>query len=334
MSDPIYLVQVVCILVIVAGSGWAGVARFRWPRAIALVYGLAVVGVYLLQDEDWPRAHLLPTVVVLVGVGSTMVLSEQFWRQYRAVQTQLIQSEKMASLGQLVAGVAHELNTPLGAVKSSQDSLTRALDRLDEQIVGESSDPQASRLLEVLRDLNRVNQEACDRIDTIAQGLRRFARLDEADLQEADIHEGIDTTLTLIQHLLKDRIRVTKQFGEVADLTCYPNQLNQLFMNVLVNAAQAIEGEGEIRIRTSCEEGKAVVEITDTGAGIAPDHLGRIFDPGFTTKGSQVGTGLGLSICYQIAQDHGGRISAESEEGSGTTVRIELPIGGGEEKRD
>ncbi len=339
MCDPIFVFQLISILILVALSGWIGVVRFQWPRAIAVVYGLAVVSVYLslvylLRYEDWPRAHLLPAMVVLVGVGSTMVLSKQFWRQYRAIQTQLIQSEKMASLGQLVAGVAHELNTPLGAVKSSQDSLTRGLEKLEMRISEQSSDPETARLLEVLRELNRVNQEACDRIDTIAQGLRRFARLDEADLQEADIHEGIDTTLTLIQHLLKDRIRVTKQFGEVPEITCYPNQLNQLFMNVLVNAAQAIEGEGEIRIRTSVEEGVAVVEIADTGAGIAPDHLGRIFDPGFTTKGSQVGTGLGLSICYQIAQDHEGRIRVESEVGEGTTVRIELPIGGGEEKRD
>ena len=331
MCEPIFIPQLVCILAIVAVSGWTGVARFRWPGAIALVYGLAVLGVYLsliylLQDEDWPRAYLLPAVVVLVGASATMVLSEQFWRQYRAVQTQLIQSEKMASLGQLVAGVAHELNTPLGAVKSSQDSLTRALDKLETQISRQPPDPETARLLEVLRELNRVNQEACHRIDTITQGLRRFARLDEADLQEADLHEGLDTTLTLIQHLLRNRVEVTREYGEVPEITCYPNQLNQLFMNVLVNAAQAIEGEGEIRIRTSSAGGTAIVEITDTGVGIPPDHLGKIFDPGFTTRGSKVGTGLGLSICYQIAQDHGGRISAESEVGVGTTVRIELPV--------
>jgi PAS domain S-box-containing protein len=256
-------------------------------------------------------------------------------RELRDKQAQLVQSEKMAALGSLVAGVAHEINTPLGALNSNVDLFIRAFEKfraivsnpdLSSQI---REDPELRRLLEVVDDLNSVSRTATRRIVTIVDSLRNFARLEEAERKDADIHEGIESTLTLVHHQMKNRIRIVREFGEVPVIRCFPNQLNQVFMNLLVNAAQAIDGEGEIVVSTSHDEkgDQVVVEITDNGRGIEPELLQRIFDPGFTTKGAGVGTGLGLSIVYQIVKDHGGTVGVESEPGKGTTFRVVLPVG-------
>jgi signal transduction histidine kinase len=165
-----------------------------------------------------------------------------------------------------------------------------------------------------------------ERIDRIIHSLRNFARLDEAEFQEADIHEGIESTLTLLHHKLKDRIRVVKQFGDIPKIQCYPNQLNQVFMNMLTNSYQAIEDGGTITIATSRRGSELVVSIADDGKGIRKEDLNRIFDPGFTTKGVGVGTGLGLSISYNIIKSHSGEIKVESEIGKGTVFTITLPI--------
>ena len=160
----------------------------------------------------------------------------------------------------------------------------------------------------------------------IVRSLRKFARLDEAELDEVDIHEGLDNTLILVQHELKNRVDVLKDYGKLPLIKCYPNQVNQVFMNLLVNASHAIEGQGKIFIRTHHNNASVMVEIRDTGKGISQEDLPRIFDPGFTTKGFGVGTGLGLSIVYQIMKDHKGKIEVESELGQCTTFRIILPI--------
>ncbi len=333
MLKPPFLIQLLSVIILVYLSARMALHRFQWTMAIAWIYGAAVLGVYLslsylLQEGTWVRAYLIPAAVVLVGVGFTMALAEKFWRQYRAVQTQLIQAEKMASLGQLVAGVAHELNTPLGAVKSNQDLLVRVIEKLRKQTDEQTVNQETEKLFHRLEELNWVNQMACDRMSTIVSSLRSFARLDQAERQEVDLHECIETTLTLINHRLKDRIQVVQDFGEIPAIVCYPSRLNQVFMNVLVNAAQAIEERGEIRIRTYLAQEWVVVQIADTGVGIPSKDLRRIFDPGFTTKRVKVGTGLGLSICYQIVQEHGGKMEVESQVGAGTTVTISLPIKG------
>jgi signal transduction histidine kinase len=175
-----------------------------------------------------------------------------------------------------------------------------------------------------------VSRDACGRIDKIVRSLRNFARLDEAEHKPADLHEGLDSTLTLVAHLLRERVQVRREYGSLPEVDCHPNQLNQVFLNILVNAAQAIEKQGEICIRTKLLPGtppQACVEIADTGGGIPAENLKRIFDPGFTTKGVGVGTGLGLAICYRIVAQHQGRIEVESEPGKGTTFRILLPAG-------
>jgi signal transduction histidine kinase len=166
---------------------------------------------------------------------------------------------------------------------------------------------------------------AGERITRIVKTLRNFARLDESDVQEADLHEGLDSTLTLLQHELRDRISVIREYGEISLIRCYPNELNQVFMNLLVNAVQAIEGEGTIGIETFVDGEQVGVSISDTGAGIPEDDVDRIFDPGFTTKGVGVGTGLGLSISYNIVQKHKGEIQVKSEEGKGSTFTVRIP---------
>jgi signal transduction histidine kinase len=252
--------------------------------------------------------------------------------ELRAAQARLVQQAKMAALGQLVAGVAHEINTPLGAVVSNNDFFLRAFDRL-RQGLAESGTPLAERAqrdLEAVTVLAEVTRLACQRITGIVRSLRTFARLDEADLKAVDLHDGIESTLVLIAHLLKGGITVEKHYAKLPPVECHPNQINQVFMNLLVNACQAIEGQGRITIETSLEdvggEQRVAVAISDTGKGIPPEHLARIFDPGYTTKGAGVGTGLGLSICYQIVEAHGGDISVASTPGVGTTFRFVLPL--------
>ena len=198
----------------------------------------------------------------------------------------------------------------------------RAMDKLKEglesEFPGEYKDSRAIQsALKAISQAGGVISEGTERVMGIVDSLRSFARLDEAELQRIDIHEGLEDTLTLIQHELGDRVKVEKNFGDIPSIVCYPSRLNQLFLNILVNAAQAIEGRGEIIISTFQEKEKVCVAIKDTGVGIPEDHLGKVFDPGFTTKGVKVGTGLGLSLCYQIVQDHKGEISVESEVGKG-----------------
>jgi signal transduction histidine kinase len=170
------------------------------------------------------------------------------------------------------------------------------------------------------------NAVAAGRMTSIVTSLCAFARLDRAEEDAIDIHEGLESTLTLIDNQLKDRVTVRKDYGEVPLVLCRPRQLNQVYMNLLMNAVQAIAGKGEIRSKTYATENAAVVEITDTGVGIPPENLNRVFDPGYTTKGVQVGIGLGLPIVRRILDEHNGKIEVASEVGKGSIFRISLPI--------
>jgi signal transduction histidine kinase len=240
--------------------------------------------------------------------------------------SQLIQSEKMAALGLLVAGVAHEINTPMGAIHSNNDIMSRAVAKI-RQLLGPVPDKEVLRVLGIVEEVCRNNEIATERIMKIVRSLKNFARLDEAERKRVDIHEGIESTLTLLQHQLKNRIRIVRQFGEIPEIECFPNQLNQVFMNILVNAAQAIKDRGEIAVTTWLEGRDVKISIRDSGVGIPREHLSKVFDPGFTTKGVGVGTGLGLSICYEIIKDHGGTIQVQSSH-EGTTFTISLPLKG------
>lgn len=250
--------------------------------------------------------------------------------ELKSTQFQLIQSEKMASLGMLVAGVAHEINTPFGAVRSMYDTVKSALERVKSAVAKEATLTESGRgtvdkMFRIIDDSHAVIDEGIGRVSTIVRRLRSFARLDEAELKEADIHECLEDTLTLIHHEIKHNIKVVRGFGTVPRINCFPSQLNQVFLNLFINAKQAIKGTGEIKIKTSHANGYVRVEVADSGSGMGPDVLRRIFDPGFTTKGVGVGTGLGLSICYQILQDHRGRIEVASELGKGSTFTVIIP---------
>jgi signal transduction histidine kinase len=237
---------------------------------------------------------------------------------------QLIQSDKMAALGLLVAGVAHEINTPLGAIHANTDNMARAVAKI-RNLAEPAGNDELNRLLDILDEVCRNNNLATDRIMNIVRSLKNFARLDEAERKKVNIHDGIESTLTLLQHQLKNRIRIVKQFGDIPEIECFPNQLNQVFMNILCNAGQAIKDRGDITVRTWAEDDVVKISISDTGVGIPPEHQSKIFDPGFTTKGVGVGTGLGLSICYKIIQDHRGTITVDSSD-EGTTFTMSLPM--------
>jgi signal transduction histidine kinase len=239
--------------------------------------------------------------------------------ELKQAQLQLIQSEKMASLGQLVAGVAHEINTPMGSIKSNNDIFIKCIQKI------QTAPADMEKYSEILDDTLKVNSEAIKRINSIVKALKNFARLDEAEYKETDIHEGLKSTLMLINHEIKGKIQIIEEFGDLPLINCYPNQLNQVFMNILVNAYQSIEKNGSIKIKTESHADKIKILISDTGKGIPEKHLEHIFDPGFTTKGVGVGTGLGLSICYQIIQKHKGSIKVESTPDKGSTFIIELP---------
>ncbi len=252
--------------------------------------------------------------------------------QTQEAEAQLAQSEKMALLGQLVAGIAHEINTPIGSINSNNDILIRSVGKMRDFLncpqcpAPVREDPEVVKIMGILEDINRNNRIACDRIINIIRSLRTFARLDESERKRVNIHEGIDSSLVLVHHQLKNRVEVLKEYGDLPEILCFPHQLNQVFLNILVNAEQAMPVKGTLTIKTLREGDTVLVRISDTGVGIPEENLKKIFDPGFTTKGVSVGTGLGLSICHKIIQDHRGKIAVDSEVGKGTTFTITLPV--------
>ncbi len=273
-------------------------------------------------------------------------------QRLRSMQQQLIQAEKMSSLGLLVAGIAHEINNPATSVyagaealESNVEELLIFVDRYKDLLraTHEGDANAVEELVEELRDAEedvdylleeglpwsiRSMKEGAVRIKDIVRNLKTFSRVDEAEVKHADINEGIRTTEKLVHHELKNRITLHEEFGDIPQLECYPGQLNQVFMNLMVNAAQAIDGEGTIWIKTYSENNSVVVRIKDTGGGISEDSLKDIFNPFFTTKPVGQGTGLGLSISYSIVKKHGGEITVDSEPGVGTEFVVVLPFDG------
>ena len=248
----------------------------------------------------------------------------------------------MASVGQLVAGVAHELNNPIGFVYSNVGTLDDFVKRLrgilDVYRAVPLAEPAQARVDEQWKEL-KVDyalkyvdsmiegiREGAERARKIVRDLRVFARTDADVWQEVDLHAELESSLTLVNHLLKERITVHRNFGPLPAVECVRSQIDQVFLNLLANAAQAITGPGAITIETHVEDGCAVVAVSDTGPGIPPDVISRIFDPFFTTKPVGEGTGLGLSISYEIVKKHGGEIRAESPAGGGATFIVRLPL--------
>jgi signal transduction histidine kinase len=293
-------------------------------------HGTVFIGATNAQQPNLDDVTTLTEFADAISVAYQRFLDfqslENRTRELQDTQLQLIQSEKMAALGQLVAGVAHELNTPMGAIHSNTQSERTALERLMNGIAGGGRSEQAA-ILGRLRDMNAVNDAAARRIIEIVSNLRRFARLDESDWKKADLRAGLDETLALVEHQTRGRIEVIRSYDEIPLVDCYPGQLNQVFMNLIVNAIQAIEGEGRIEVGCFQEGNAVVIRVRDDGRGIPEESLSRIFDPGYTTKGVGVGTGLGLSIAYRIASNHGGSLGVKSELGRGSEFTLTIPMG-------
>jgi len=252
----------------------------------------------------------------------------------------------MASIGQLAAGVAHEINNPIGFVYSNLGSLEKyvqdVFSMIDsyEQAEGAIADEAVRARLKAARekldiaflkeDLGALMNESRDgitRVKNIVQNLKDFSHVDTTDEWHfADLRKGLDSTLNIVNNEIKYKAEVVREYGDIPDVECLPSQLNQVFMNLLVNAAHAIEGRGTITVRTGQQGDEVWVEVADTGKGISPEHLKKIFDPFFTTKPIGQGTGLGLSLSFGIMRKHNGRIEVQSEVGKGTAFRVWLPI--------
>ena len=273
---------------------------------LPLYYGTRKLGIIVLLTKQ--KTRLDDTLEVLDGVSaqlSNAIIQSE-------TQLQLVNSEKMASIGQLVAGVAHEINTPVASIKSNNEIAQKLISKLTD----ESSK-------ELLQEINGIDKEAIARISGIVVSLRKFVRLDEAELQKADINKELDLTLDLLRHETKNRITITKNYGELPPVKCYPNLLNQVFMNILVNAIHAIKGEGVITIDTSFAHKNLIVKIKDTGCGIKEPN--KIFDLGYTTKGVGVGTGFGLAISQKMVEKHKGKIDVKTKLNEGSEFTITIP---------
>ncbi|MCR5260561.1 MAG: GHKL domain-containing protein [Candidatus Gastranaerophilales bacterium] len=268
---------------------------------------------------------LLQTITEqLTGAVTRTALTENIKKQNKKLaktlkeleetQLQLINSEKMASLGQLVAGVAHEINTPLGSINSNNEMLKKIIDN---NMICENA--------EAIKDINEIDREAVKRISNIVKSLKKFVRLDEAEQQPADINKELDLTLQLINHEVKNKVTVIKKYSELPMVNCYVNMMNQVFMNILVNACQSIKDKGEVTISTGVSKKMLVVSIKDNGCGIPEKAKEKIFNVGYTTKELETGTGLGLAISQKIIKKHKGTITFHSQEGVGTEFIIKIP---------
>ncbi len=262
---------------------------------------------------------------------------QQLNQKLSTTQSQLLQSEKMASIGQLAAGVAHEINNPIGFVNSNLGTLERYITDLNRvlaayerneaaEIAGIKHEIDLPYLLSDIPCLLKESQDGLARVKRIIQDLRDFSHVDESTWQRANLEQGLERTLNVAWNEIKYKAEVKKEFAGLPEVMCMPSQLDQVFLNLLINAAQAIPETGTITLRTGVDGAQVWIEIADTGKGIPAEHLGQIFDPFFTTKPVGQGTGLGLSVSYGIVQKHRGHIEVKSEVGKGTAMRIYLPI--------
>jgi len=302
--------------------------------------------------------------------GSYVNIYGQDITERKGAEALLVQNEKLATIGQLAAGVAHEINNPIGFIYSNMNTLLEYVadikefaarcetlcERLssagaaqcgaakrqpaNESAAWKSCSTAVSEMIEwrkekeldyTLCDIEDLVSETIDgaeRVKQIVQNLRTFSRVDEADMKPSDINQGLESTIAICWNELKYHCEVVREFGDVPEIVCYPMKLNQVFMNLIMNAAQAIEDKGTITARTFRDGNDICVQVSDTGCGIAKEKIDKIFDPFFTTKPVGKGTGLGLSIAYNIITDHKGTIEVDSEVGKGSTFTVRLPIGG------
>lgn len=295
-----------------------------------------------ITDIKQINSKLRDTNQVLAGKSAEL---EQAYAQLQATQSQIVQHEKLATLGQLAAGVAHEINNPMGFITSNLTSLQTYLQRLTQLLAAQQTlIMESAASAQQLQDLEQLQRnaklqyiledapllleetlEGASRVAKIVQDLKTFSRVDSREKTMADLNQCLDSTLNMVSSELRFKAQVVKNYGDLPPIYCYPNRLNQVFMNLLVNAAQAIETEGIITIATWQEPEEILISVADTGCGIPPQNLERLFEPFFTTKEAGKGTGLGLSIASDIIREHSGELSVTSTLGQGTVFTIRLP---------
>ncbi|HLA74517.1 MAG TPA: ATP-binding protein [Gammaproteobacteria bacterium] len=316
------------------------------PEAADRALGQAHTKRRLAESEAKLREAQQQRIEALSSMNAEMQVMN---KKLEDAHNQLLQSEKMASVGQLAAGVAHEINNPVGYIYSNIGSLQTYLNDLFKILDAyEQAEPLLVQNDEGVKTLSAItalknqvdveflrkdvtnlvaeSREGINRVKQIVQDLKDFSHVDKAEWEWADLHKGIDSTLNIVNNEIKYKAEVIKQYGSLPQVECLPSQINQVFMNLLVNAAHAIEERGTITICTGSLEDWVFIEVVDTGKGIAPGDMKRIFDPFFTTKPVGKGTGLGLSLAYGIIKKHNGRIVVDSEPGQGTKFQVWLPI--------
>ncbi|WP_291991499.1 PAS domain S-box protein [Candidatus Accumulibacter sp. ACC003] len=296
----------------------------------------ALLAISKIHDADGALTHL-------VGAYTDLTKHKKHQEELAAAHTQLLHAEKMAAIGQLAAGVAHEVNNPLGFVLSNLEMLgeyTMKLLRLVDAYEEDSSRSSegAARIEEIKGEIAYAalrkdvmallgeSREGLERVRRIVLDLRDFSRPGDSNWQWCDLHQGLESTLNIVWNEIKYKSKVDKRYGKLPEIYCIPPQINQVLMNLLVNAAQAIEGYGRITISTACDAETVWIEIHNTGQGIAPEDLPHVFEPFFTTKPVGQGTGLGLSLSFGIVQRHHGRIEVRSDVAEGCCFRVTLPI--------
>jgi len=304
--------------------------------------GLAAIGRDLSQTLDL-TARLAESNQQLEGA---LLQLEKTHAALKATQAQLVQSEKMRALGQLVAGVAHEMNTPLGFISNNLAHLAHlvpAIQRLfgayaalkpgaDPQqqaaITTAELDADLEYLWDDLRDVVTESQQGIERLSGIVQSLRTFVRLDEAQIKAADLNQGLASTVRIVRSLCKERIEIIEQYGQLPPIMCHHGELNQDFLNLLTNAMQSIAHKGQIWVKSEVRDQQVVVTVRDTGEGMSADTLAHLGEPFFTTRPVGVGTGLGLAVSFGIIERHHGQLQFTSTPGQGTIATVTLPITG------
>jgi PAS domain S-box-containing protein len=279
------------------------------------------------------------------NVQLTLKKLEEAYEELKTSQSKILRQEKMASIGQLAAGVAHEINNPIAFIMSNLRTLDKYLQRLTDFIQAQSEvikslndadsikklkkkrkELKLDYVIDDIKGLITESLEGSERVQKIVRELNCFSRMDEEEYRDADINECVESALNIVWNELKYKSTLKKDYGNLSLLKCYPRQIEQIFVNLLINAIQAIEEQGEIKIKTWEEDGSIWIAISDTGRGIPQDDFNKVFEPFFTTKDAGKGTGLGLSIIYEIVQKHKGEITFESKAGKGTTFTIKIPI--------
>ncbi|GFO56753.1 hypothetical protein GMSM_37600 [Geomonas sp. Red276] len=308
-------------------------ASRRWLSLKSYTYGNGSGEVITLHD--------------LTGIKEVSDQLNAAYRELKETHSQLLQQEKMASIGQLAAGVAHEINNPIGFISSNLTTMGKYLGRLEnflalqsagveeyapaekrEEVAKARRELKIDHVLTDAHSLIEESQDGTERVRTIVQNLKSFSRIDDSQSSWVDLNECLESTITIAWNELKYKTTLKRDYGQLPQVKCLPQQLNQVFLNILVNAAHAIEKQGDITVTTRHEADQVSVAIGDTGCGIPPEVVNRIFEPFFTTKEIGKGTGLGLSISYDIIKNHNGTIEVESTPGVGTTFTIRLPVGG------